>query len=84
MKLYAVTLKAKLIIQGREYAERDQPISKYAHMPAAQRAVRGYVPAVYTSKTNAQKLIAKLPAQFRGDYKIINFDSGWEDYPVPQ
>lgn len=82
MKLYAVTIKAGLIINGAAYArERNVPISKFAYLAPAQQLTIGYSPAVFTSKTNAFKLIKKLPLHLRDQYEIVKFDSGWVDYP---
>lgn len=84
MKLFAVTRKAALVLDGRRYAERDQPISKYAHMPIHERDARPYAPAVFTARSNAEKLIDNLPAAVRINYKITEFDSGYVDYPEPR
>lgn len=84
MKLYAVTIKAGLIIAGVPYKKlRPVPISRAAALPPLARDGIAYAPAVYTSKTNAHKLIAKLPVDVRRNYEIIEFDSGWADYPEP-
>lgn len=80
MKLYAVTLKAGLLIHGIPYRQlRDVPISKFAYMNPVDRARLEYAPAVFTSIANAQKLIKKCPDGH--NYKIVEFDSGWVDYP---
>lgn len=81
MKLYAVTIRAQLRIDGRNYNERDQPVSKFIHLPVDRRVNLKYAPAVFTARANAQKLIDKLPAAYRNKYSIVEFDSGWEDYP---
>lgn len=82
MKLYAVTIKAGLLINGVPYKqEREVPISKYVYLRPAERLAHAYAPAVYTSKANALKLIAKLPMAVRDNYQITEFDSGWVDYP---
>lgn len=85
MKLYAVTVKAGLLIDGVPYKKlRHVPISKAAGVALVDRAEIPYAPAVFTNKTNAQKLIAKLRQRFGHEYEITSFDSGWVDYPEPR
>lgn len=77
MKLYAVCVRAGLEINNRMYAARMTPVSKVAHLPAARRHAFGYVPAVFISKTKANKWLARLEPMNRHNlrYEVIEFDS---------
>lgn len=77
MKLYAVCVKAALVLNGNQLPARKVPVSKLAHIPIYQRNEFEYAPAVFTNKRKAKAYRDKLENLYpRNPYEVVDFDSG--------
>lgn len=83
MKLYAVCVKAGLILNGNPLPARKVPVSKIAHIPIMRRHEFEYAPAVFISKRKAETYRDKLQELYpRNPYEVVDFDSGFIELEV--